>query len=315
MTVTVLETKGFAAAVIDALAEHICVIDRNGVIVSVNRAWREFAIDNPPVSNRTGVGTDYLDVCSKASGPGSEGAEQFASGIRAVLDGRSELFEMEYPCHSPTENRWFLGHVTPLESGHRGAVISHTAITERKLLEFKLLRMAETDSLTGLTNRGYFRNAANLEVGRVNRFGSVASIVMIDLDRFKSINDTYGHPAGDEVLRCFAETCSKPLRQIDVFARIGGEEFVILLPGTDEAGAVYVAEKLRAALCEMTVESGQKQFGITASFGVAQIRSGDASIDACLVRADKALYAAKQAGRDRVIRSSAVPREEQKPAA
>jgi len=307
MTTPILEEKGFAAAVFDALSSHICVIDRSSVIVAVNRAWENFILENPPVSTKAGVGVNYFEICRKAAGQGSDGAQAFGEGIQSVLDGKSELFEMEYSCPSPTQDRWFVGHVTPLKNGQGGAVISHMTITDRKLLEFELMRLAATDPLTGLPNRRYFVNTANLEVERVSRFGAAASVVMIDVDRFKAVNDTYGHAGGDEALRRLAQVCKKPLRQIDVLARIGGEEFVLMLPGTDESGAVSVAEKLRHALCEAPVKEGQIQFSITASFGVAQIRADDNGVEESLGRADSALYAAKRAGRNRVMRYADIP--------
>lgn len=312
MTMQIQEETGFASAVIDALSSHICVVDKDSVIVTVNRAWQNFAFENPPVSSRTGVGTNYLKVCRIASGPGSENAEKFGLGVASVLAGKTELFQMEYPCHSPTKYRWFLGRVTPLKTKQRGAVISHMTITDRKLLEFELARLAATDSLTGLPNRRYFLETANLEVARVKRFGSAASVMMIDLDHFKTVNDTYGHAGGDEALRYFTQVCKKLLRQIDVFARIGGEEFAILLPGTNTAGAVSLAEKLRVAVFETPVNSNKNQFNITASFGVAEVRVDEKEVDQCLGRADSALYAAKKAGRNCVMSFAAIPGEAKK---
>jgi hypothetical protein len=172
------EASGFAGAVLDALTSHICVLDTSGTITVVNEAWRRFALENAsaPAPPRTGIGTNYLEVCGSASGPASEEAAAFARGLRDVLEGRSELFQLEYPCHSPTEDRWFMGRVTPLKGDQRGAVVSHQNVTDRKLVEFELAKLAATDSLTGLPNRRFFLDIANREVDRVRRFGVPASL-------------------------------------------------------------------------------------------------------------------------------------------
>jgi diguanylate cyclase (GGDEF)-like protein len=214
---------------------------------------------------------------------------------------------MEYPCHSPKENRWFIGRVTPLQISQIGAVISHTDITDRKLLEFELIKLAETDPLTGLPNRRSFLETANLEVERVTRYSVVASLITIDLDYFKAVNDTHGHAAGDAALFCFAQVCKKILRNIDTLARLGGDEFVVLLPRTNKSDAVNVAEKLRRAVATTPVESGQRQFNITASFGVAEVLAGDKGIAECLHRADSFLYAAKRAGHNCVMSVDVAP--------
>jgi diguanylate cyclase (GGDEF)-like protein len=303
-----LEIEGFAAAVIDALSSNICVTDKGGVIIAVNQAWRNFTVENPPISDHAGVGSNYLAICRGSAGPGSEGADTFASGLQAVLEKKSNFFEMEYPCHSPSQNRWFLGRVTRMEAEPWGAVISHANITDRKVLELELVKLATTDPLTGLPNRRYFLEVANLEAVRVLRFGAVASVLMVDLDHFKSVNDTYGHGVGDETLRQITQLLAKHLRQIDVLARVGGEEFTIMLPGTNEAGGVTLAQKLRQKLSETPVKVGNNQFNVTASFGVSEILAGETEVDACLDRADKALYAAKRSGRNNVISFTAISR-------
>jgi len=308
----ILEAKGFAAAIFDALTSHICVVDRKGVIVAVNQAWANFNNENSTGPVRSDVGTHYLRVCRSASGPGSEEAEPFARGVESVLAGTSKLFQMEYPCHSPTQNRWFLGVAAPLKSEQGGAVISHLNITDRKIVELELARLAATDPLTGLPNRRYFLEAASLEVERVRRFGASASVVMLDVDHFKAVNDTYGHALGDEALRSLATACKSALRRVDVFARHGGEEFVILLPGTKEAGAARLAEKLRMAVLETPVGDGKNDISLTASFGVSQIRPTDRGIEESLARADGALYEAKHHGRNRVISFEAIERSTRK---
>jgi diguanylate cyclase (GGDEF)-like protein len=294
------EARGFAGAVLDALTSHICVLDSSGTITLVNEAWRRFALENSPAPApaRTGVGSHYLEICRTATGPGSEEAAAFAAGVRDVLEGRSELFRLEYPCHSPTENRWFVGRVTPLRGDQHGAVVSHQNVTDRKLVEFELAKLAATDPLTGLPNRRFFLDIANREVDRVRRFSVPASVAMIDIDHFKDINDTYGHAAGDEALRHLATSFKSALREVDVLARLGGEEFALLLPGTNENGAQSLAEKMRAVLSSTPVSAGKSTFRLTASFGATDLLSDDLDIAAALGRADAALYAAKRSGRD-----------------
>lgn len=291
------------AAVLDALTSHICVLDSSGTITLVNEAWRRFAAENGGTAAGTGVGSKYLEICGTAMGPGADEAPDFARGVCAVLEGRSELFQMEYPCHSPTEDRWFVGRVTPLGSGMNGAVVSHQNVTDRKRVEFQLARLAATDALTGLANRRYFFDVASRELERVKRFRLPASLVMADIDNFKSINDTYGHAAGDEALQGFASVAGATLREPDILARLGGEEFALLLPGVSEEGAAVAAERIRHRLFEASVLD---EFRITASFGVSEVLASDAGIDDALARADAALYAAKQRGRNRVVAISAL---------
>jgi len=165
-----------------------------------------------------------------------------------------------------------------------------------------LAMAASTDQLTGAFNRRSFLNAAKREFSRVNRYGGELACIMLDLDHFKNINDAHGHPAGDLALSETARLVRARLRESDLFCRYGGEEFVLLLPGTDLAGAGVVAETLRAGIAKLSIRlESPTIINFTASFGVATVRpSGDASLDALLVRADKALYLAKSQGRNRV---------------
>jgi diguanylate cyclase (GGDEF)-like protein/PAS domain S-box-containing protein len=174
-------------------------------------------------------------------------------------------------------------------------------LTERKKMEQELQRQARIDMLTGLNNRRHFFELAEQQLARARRFGEPLSLLMLDLDNFKGVNDTYGHQAGDAALQKLAEVSVKTLREIDILGRIGGEEFAALLTETGGAEALEVAERLRVAVLNSVVALDQgPSFGFTISVGVAAIEPTDTKIDAMLKRADSALYKAKESGRNRV---------------
>lgn len=174
-------------------------------------------------------------------------------------------------------------------------------ITERKLFEVELKHRAHIDYLTGVNNRGYFMEQAELELSRAVRYGSPLSLYMLDVDFFKKVNDSHGHKVGDLVLIKLAEVCGQTLREVDIIGRLGGEEFAILLPETNLAKANEVAERLREAIAKAKVplESGLP-LHFTVSIGVTSLVSKDDNLDVLLNRADKALYEAKEKGRNRV---------------
>jgi diguanylate cyclase (GGDEF)-like protein len=160
--------------------------------------------------------------------------------------------------------------------------------------------MATTDALTGLFNRRVFKERLAEVIARGERGAGASSLLLTDIDHFKRINDTYGHPVGDEVLRRVSATFREVLRQTDIPARYGGEEFVVILEGTALEGAALIAERLRVAVAALRFEAPQGEFQISMSFGVAawpeDARDGEALIE----RADQALYFAKKSGRDQV---------------
>ena len=174
-------------------------------------------------------------------------------------------------------------------------------ITEQKQLENELKRQAHIDHLTGVSNRGYFMTQAEMELNRAVRYDNPLSLYMLDIDFFKKVNDSHGHKVGDLVLVKLAEICRQTLREVDIIGRVGGEEFVILLPETDLAEATEVAKRLREsiAITKVPLEGGLPlQF--TVSIGVTSLISKDDNLDVLLNRADKALYKAKESGRNRV---------------
>lgn len=174
-------------------------------------------------------------------------------------------------------------------------------IMKRKRLEEELRELATTDMLTGLPNRRAFINRLEEEHARLKRFDAQqAAVLMLDLDYFKRINDTWGHPAGDAVLRKVATEINEQIREVDLCSRIGGEEFAVLLTGAAPVAAREFADRLRRRIADITVMHEGNNIKVTASIGVAALRATDDDGDAALMRADRALYNAKEAGRDRV---------------
>jgi diguanylate cyclase (GGDEF)-like protein len=175
-----------------------------------------------------------------------------------------------------------------------------TLLQEQGELVKELERLANTDSLTGVWNRRYLLIVAEQEIKRTQRYNVSFSVLLIDIDHFKKINDTFGHSIGDEVIIFMTKTVLNYLRQGDCFGRFGGEEFLVLLPETDINEAMIVAEIIRENIANKHIAFGEKQVSITLSIGVASYKLGDKTIDAIIQRADRALYQSKNQGRNRV---------------
>ncbi len=181
-----------------------------------------------------------------------------------------------------------------------GMVLNFKDITYRKQIEEKLRKLATTDELTKIYNRRHFLELSSREFERVKRYRTALSMLMVDIDHFKLVNDTYGHDIGDKALMAFAETGKNILRKVDIFGRIGGEEFAALLPDTDLHGALIVAERLRQAIEESCVQTHKGPIRFSISVGVAQVTESLNNIGDLLKATDGALYKAKERGRNRV---------------
>lgn len=180
--------------------------------------------------------------------------------------------------------------------------VTGVAVNKRQLesANTKLQELALRDGLTGLLNRRYWESCLEREFARHQRYDNPVSLVIFDIDHFKRVNDTYGHQTGDEVIRAVAGITSQLVRETDFAGRYGGEEFVVLLPGTNLDGAAQFAERLRASVEQQVLDYQGSPLTFTISLGVATISDDIVDYLALLERADKALYASKEGGRNMV---------------
>ena len=419
-------SEAFKLCILNSVSAQIAVLDHNGFIILTNQAWKDFAIQNSPEADskltKTDIGTNYLECCqSHLNNDTSITALNAYSGIKAVLNGELPEFSMEYACHSPTELRWFKMNVTPLTPLKNGVVVSHTAITEHKLIEAKLQLAASVfthalegilitdcdgsilqvndafseitgftreevlkknprilssgrqekefytdmwhdlmnkghwygeiwnrhkngeiyaalenistvydnegnpthyvalisditrtklhehelehkahyDALTNLPNRVLLEDRLHQAIALAKRQNLILSVVFLDLDGFKAINDTYGHLAGDQLLIAVAKNMSDCLREVDTFARIGGDEFIALLIDVGNMEShVFLFNRLLSAASQPEVFNGIN-LNVTASMGVTFYpQTVDIDPDMLIRQADQAMYQAKLAGRN-----------------
>lgn len=172
------------------------------------------------------------------------------------------------------------------------------AVSNLEKAHLRIITLVNTDSLTRLANRRFSIEFLEKAMAFAKRHEQALSVIMADLDNFKSVNDTYGHQAGDQVLAAFGQVMQASIRQEDLAARFGGEEFILMLPGTAIEDATILAERLRESLENLAFPPSKTR--VTASFGIAQYLPDD-TFETLVKRADEALYAAKAAGRNRVM--------------
>jgi diguanylate cyclase (GGDEF)-like protein len=193
----------------------------------------------------------------------------------------------------------------PLPNG--GRMLTYGDVTDLVRHADELEALARIDALTGIANRRHFLEFAEIEWNRFERYQRPVSLVMIDIDNFKTINDAYGHDVGDQVLIAVARVCADIRRHADMVGRIGGEEFAVLLPETTLPQARMAAERLIRAIARQDIEIEGRVIHVTASAGVAEASDAGADFATLMRRADQALYVAKAAGRNRVESAQSGP--------
>ena len=279
--------------VLDALGAAVVVLDARGAIVTTNDAWRRQARSRGVSAAASGTGVSYLRAHQAVCGGAARTAESVWTSVRAVLKGNVS-FETSYPCMFPTGTRHFYMSVTPLAGERRGALVTHTDVTERRRYEAELLGRANHDPLTGLPNRYAFFQEADKALALAKRRQHVFALLYLDLDGFKAVNDANGHEVGDEVLCRVAERLRELLREGDLMARLGGDEFIALFQA-NERSSVTAAKRYQRSL-EQPFKLSRHTVALRGSFGLAHYPSHAQTLTELVRCADSAMYRAKAAG-------------------
>lgn len=300
-----VNSPSFLRSILDTVTEHIAVIDHLGFIQYVNLGWEKFSQDNDHILNCSWNDINYLEICDKSAELGDTLAQDAADGIRKIINNEEEELYLEYPCHSPDEKRWFTMRVTQFQFENKAYfVLSHQNITERKLAEEKVLTLSRLDGLTDMPNRRYFDNFFNDEWNRCKRLNMPISLALIDIDHFKSLNDTYGHLIGDECLKKIAVLLKGfAKRPSDLCARYGGDEFIIVFGNTDKDTSLMIINNLLDAIRGLKIPNLTYNAipTITASVGLASMYPDHKTTKEDLLKAaDTALYTSKESGRNQV---------------
>lgn len=306
-------------------APQIAIVGLDGIVAARNPAWDQDC-GHPLIDilARVPIGRSIFAVARTGSPQADHAVQTLLVGIQAVLQGRLDSFQQEFPDPPALPQRWFAVSVSPLVQTKQvvltvsdltalriaeGALTTEAQRVEAELMEMRsewsrLESLVSLDGLTGLKNYRTLQEHLHREWERSQRSQTSLSLLLLDVDHFKIYNDTHGHIAGNVVLQHLADALRATAREIDFVARYGGEEFAILLPDTNEAGALVMAQRVQMALRNVEWANGP----VTVSIGIAcwEPGLGPGAPDAIrlIQQADEALYAAKQRGRDRTCRYS-----------
>lgn len=287
-------------AVLDAEPECVMLLNPDFEIADINRSGLQWIEASSVEQARAGGLEAFID---------EDRRPEVLALLRRAAEGKSDSVEFRMRGLRGTE-RWVQAYLAPLtdSTGSTQILVVARDVTLNKKLTMELELRAHVDFLTQLNNRGRFMQLAEAELARAVRYGTSVSVLMLDVDHFKKVNDTHGHKVGDQALVRLAEVCKSTLRPFDIIGRLGGEEFAVLLPQTDAQRALEVAERLRAAIADMPVPLAHGlPLHFTVSIGVSTQTSAADNLDTLLSRADAALYAAKAQGRDCVLIDTVEP--------
>lgn len=276
--------------IFDLSLDMLCVFDFEGKFIETNPAWlRIMGWSKEELQQKT-----WLDLVCE------EDRARSIQVARRLFEGESiSGFEARCRCRDDSY-RWLAWSAYPDPDQNRIFSTVRDISSDKRMRE-ELLKLATTDPLTGAGNRRHFIDLASSELLRVRRYGLQMALLMIDVDHFKEVNDTYGHGVGDEVLKRLVDCCYEQLRKTDIFGRFGGEEFAAVLVNTDNNAALKVCERLLQAIAQLKVMTPDATISVTASLGLTMYAADDSSIESLLKRADDALYQAKNSGRNQLV--------------
>jgi len=279
-------------------------IEASSQAIVITNAKQEIVYVNPAFGTITGYREDEALGKTPHFLQGPETSQATRAAIREALAAHKPIQVEIQNYHKSGRPYWLDLSIVPVRDGE--AEVTHYVaievdITERKKAEHKIARIAMEDHLTGLANRRAAEDRLALEWGRARRDRGNFAIAIVDIDRFKLVNDQYGHPIGDQVLQHVAEVMAANLRGGDWIARWGGEEFMVCFYGMDRRGALIAAERLRKQVKAKPIALVQGELPVTVSMGVALYGAEHANIESLLAQADALLYEAKHAGRDKVM--------------
>jgi diguanylate cyclase (GGDEF)-like protein/PAS domain S-box-containing protein len=292
--------KSMIEDVIDAAHVAICITDAQFHVVWENlSAIKMWGIDRQQI-----IGRDKRELLKNHITEVIENGEDFVEKVTYsyLLDQHLENIEIHFPAKAGREESWALYSSRPIRVGFYagGRIEQYVDITEQKKLLAQIALVAMTDELTGIYNRRGLLELGKRDIARARRTASLTCAIFVDVDHFKLLNDRYGHPVGDQVLKEMVQRIKKLTRDMDLFARYGGEEFAILLPDTSLEQAAQIAERIRGNIACQAINTDPIAHAITISLGVAQVVGENDNLISLLKRADDAMYRAKQNGRNRV---------------
>lgn len=280
------------SAILESVGEGVYGVDKEGHITFMNPAALKVLglFDDKPL---LGKGANDAFHLNKQSSGRDLLKEAYYSGEQ--LKGWETSFRHRSGKEIPVDCTLY---PLAVSGKQEGSVIAFRDISDRKMMEEKLRWQATHDHLTGLYNRRYFESHLESEINKVARSGIMSAVVYLDLDRFKYVNDTAGHEVGDRLLIDLSQTLNKHLRRHDTAARIGGDEFALILKNVDKSTAVQLADEIRVSLSNLRVHHEEKTYHVNASFGVAMMDSPDLTAGDAMANADIACHISKRLGRN-----------------